>query len=68
MDLHFPTPFIVSPTKFANFTSVLTRQTQIHLSTSFLFSGKFILRKLSRHIPLRYNCNKYRGEIHVAEA
>ena len=34
MDLHLPTPFIV----FANFTSVLTRQTRIHLRTSFVCS------------------------------
>ena len=38
LDLHYPTPFIVSPAEFANFTSVLTRQTQIHLRTSFVCS------------------------------
>ena len=38
LDLQYPTPFIVSPAKFTNFVSVLTRQTQIHLRTSFVCS------------------------------
>ena len=31
LNLYFRTPFIVSPAKFANFTSVLTRQTKCTL-------------------------------------
>ena len=35
LDLHYVTPFIVSPAKVAHFTSVLTRQTHIHLRTTY---------------------------------
>ena len=59
LNLNFRTPFIVSvsPAKFANFTSVLTRQTQMHLTTRFVCSQiNLSFDKFLDNIPLRHYC------------